>query len=91
MKFLITITIVILFSNFISAQVAPDKYWIRFTDKNNSPYSINNPEEFLSQKAIDRRIIQGIPVVENDLPVNPSYITAVINYRSNITECFQMV
>ncbi len=59
------------------SQVAPDKYWVKFTDKNNSPYSIQNPEEFLSQKAIDRRNAQGIPIVENDLPVNPQYIESV--------------
>jgi hypothetical protein len=61
------------------SQVSPDKYWVRFTDKNNSPYSVNNPEEFLSQRAIDRRIQFGIEIVENDLPVNPQYIEGVVN------------
>lgn len=61
------------------AQVAPDKYWVRFTDKNNSPYSINNPETFLSQKAIDRRLNHGIAITENDLPVNPTYLSGVEN------------
>ncbi len=68
----------------ITAQVAPNKYWIRFTDKNNSPYSINNPEQFLSQKAIDRRNVQGIAVVENDLPVNQSYIQGVASTGATI-------
>jgi hypothetical protein len=58
-------------------QIAPDKYYIQFTDKNNSPYSINNPEEFLTQRALDRRARQGIPVVENDIPVNPQYLEGV--------------
>ena len=58
-------------------QVAPNKYWVKFTDKNNSPYSIDNPEEFLSQRAIDRRVKQGIAIEENDLPVNPQYIQGV--------------
>lgn len=64
-------------SSLINAQVSPDKYWVRFTDKNNSPYSIDQPEEFLSQRAIDRRERFDIPIVENDLPVNPSYILAI--------------
>ena len=64
---------------FLSAQVAPDKYWVKFTDKNNSPYSIDDPSEYLSQRAIDRRIQFGINIEENDLPVNPQYIEAVAN------------
>jgi hypothetical protein len=67
----------VLFSTLTFGQVAPDKYWVKFTDKNNSPYSIDNPEEFLSQRAIDRRIKQGITIKENDLPVNPQYIQGV--------------
>ncbi|MBN2174940.1 MAG: S8 family serine peptidase [Bacteroidales bacterium] len=67
----------LLLSVFLFAQVAPDKYWVKFTDKNNSPFSIDHPEAFLSQKAIDRRANQGIPIMQNDLPVNPDYIEAV--------------
>ena len=59
------------------SQVAPNKYWVKFTDKNNSPYSIDNPGEFLSQRSLDRRSAQGIEVMENDLPVNPAYIQGV--------------
>jgi hypothetical protein len=61
------------------AQVAPDKYWVKFTDKNNSPYSVNNPSAFLSERAIERRVQFDIAIVENDLPVNPQYIQAVAN------------
>jgi serine protease AprX len=59
------------------AQVSPNKYFVRFTDKNNSPFSIDNPLEFLSQRAIDRRLNQGIPVDIADLPVNPDYLLGV--------------
>lgn len=69
--------------NLIS-QVAPDKYWVKFTDKNNSPYSINNPEAFLSPKAIDRRNAQGIAILENDLPVNSTYIQGVANTGATV-------
>jgi subtilisin family serine protease len=73
-----TLIIIILFG-FMQGfgQIAPDKYYIQFTDKNNSPYSINHPEEFLTQRAIDRRARQGIPVIENDIPVNPQYLQGV--------------
>lgn len=59
------------------AQVAPNKYWVRFTDKNDSPYSVDDPAAFLSERAIARRVAQGITIEENDLPVNPDYIQQV--------------
>ncbi len=61
----------------IYSQVAPEKYWIMLTDKNNSPYSLSNPSAFLSQKSIDRRIKYGISFQQNDLPVNPFYIDSI--------------
>jgi len=60
-----------------TAQIAPDKYYIQFTDKNNSPYSLDHPEEFLTQRALQRREKQNIPIMENDLPVNPQYLQGV--------------
>ncbi len=59
------------------AQIAPDKYYVQFTDKNNSPYTIDNPGEYLTQRAVDRRARYNIPIVENDIPVNPAYIQGV--------------
>jgi len=61
------------------AQIAPSKFRIQFTDKDNSPYTILKPADFLSQKAIDRRNNQGISIQPNDLPVNPAYIDSVRN------------
>ena len=58
-------------------QTAPFKYRIEFKNKNDNPYSTDNPEEFLSQKAIERRNKQNIPVLLNDLPVTPSYIDSL--------------
>lgn len=51
----------------------PNCYRIYLSDKNNSPYSIDNPSEFLSQRAIDKRTRFSIPITEQDLPVNPQY------------------
>ncbi len=76
MKFRLIIPLILL-TVVAFAQIAPDKYFVQFTDKNNSPYSINNPEEFLTQRAIDRRVRFNIPVVENDIPVNQAYIQGV--------------
>jgi serine protease AprX len=54
-----------------------DKYFVEFTDKDNSPYTIENPEEYLSQRAIERRQRYNIPIDQFDLPVNPQYIETV--------------
>lgn len=62
----------------ISAQNA-GYYWIGFTDKNNSPYSVTSPSVFLSQRSIDRRVRQNIPVILQDLPVNQNYIDSIDN------------
>lgn len=55
------------------------QYAVFFTDKDNSPYSVNEPLEFLSQRALDRREKRGIAVNEDDLPVNPSYVNSLKN------------
>lgn len=53
------------------------KYWVQLKDKNNSPYSVTRPTEFLTQKAIDRRKKNGIAITEQDFPVNPAYIKQI--------------
>lgn len=50
------------------------KFIVRFANKNNNPYSIQNPSMFLSQKAIQRRARQNIPIDESDLPITPIYL-----------------
>jgi serine protease AprX len=84
MKTLSIAILLILVSFTTSAQISPNKYFVRFTDKNNSPYSIDNPSEFLSQRAIDRRLNQGIPVDITDLPVNPAYLQGVSSTGATI-------
>lgn len=58
------------------AQNAPPagKWWVEFADKKNSPYCLCRPAEFLSARALERRARAGIPLVDNDLPVNPQYV-----------------
>ena len=62
---------------FAHAQIATNIYWVQFTDKNDSPYSVDAPESYLSQRALDRRARLGIAIDEYDLPVNPQYLQAV--------------
>ena len=69
---------------FAQAQVATNIYWVQFADKANSPYSIDNPGAYLSQRALDRRARLGIAIDEYDLPVNPQYLQAVANCGAQI-------
>jgi len=50
---------------------------VKFNDKNNTPYSVNSPNDFLSQRAIDRRTSQGIALSAQDIPVNETYVNQV--------------
>lgn len=60
----------------VAGQTQP-RYLVLLKDKANSPFSIQTPGDFLSQKSILRRKKQNIPITELDLPVNPSYITQI--------------
>lgn len=53
------------------------KYRISLTDKAETAYSLQRPEEFLSGKAIARRVRQQLPVDSTDLPVCDTYIKAI--------------
>jgi len=53
------------------------KFRVSFTDKNNSPFSLSNPQAFLSSRALARRSAQGIALNSQDLPVNPAYVQGV--------------
>ena len=53
---------------------ATAKYLVLLRDKASSPYSVSQPDKFLSQRSIQRRQKQSIPVQERDLPVNPAYV-----------------
>ncbi len=52
-------------------------YFVHFTDKSNTPYNISAPQNFLSQRAIDRRLKFNIPIDSSDLPNNPSYLDSL--------------
>ena len=77
MKKLFFLLFFVAVSLFASAQVATNIYWVQFTDKNDSPYSIDNPEAYLSPRALQRRANLGIGIDEYDIPVNPQYLQAV--------------
>src|SRR5258705_5244529 len=74
----------LLLSVFSNAQVAPGKYFVAFTDKNNNPHSIFSPLTFLSQRAVNRRTLRGINITTQDLPVTPSYVDSVMAHGATV-------
>lgn len=60
------------------------KFWVSFSDKANSEFNINQPEKFLSARALERRQKQSIPITESDLPVNETYLNELKNKGAKI-------
>ncbi|MDR3651486.1 MAG: S8 family serine peptidase [Paludibacter sp.] len=54
-------------------------FYVQFKDKNNTPYSLSNPADFLSARSIARRTAFGISCDSTDLPVNLSYLQQIKN------------
>ena len=75
----------IIFCFFVSAAVhgQVNRYFVSFKDKAGTPYTIANPSQFINEKSIARRQKQNIIITEEDLPVNPDYVTQVKNTGAN--------
>lgn len=69
-------TFFMLFSQVALAQEF-NRYMVFFKDKAASPYSIEAPEEFLTPRAVERRVKFKIPLTEQDLPVNEQYVQQI--------------
>ena len=53
------------------------RYIIKLKDKGSNPFSLTNPAQYLSQRAIDRRTRFNIAIDSTDLPVTPNYIDSI--------------
>lgn len=68
----------------VSAQSAENYYWVSLKDKQGTAYSLDHPEEFLSERAIARRSKQGIAIDESDLPVSETYTDSLVRLGASI-------
>lgn len=75
----IILSYLFILSGLNAQKLAPDKYFIPFSNKDQSAFSISSPEEFLSHRAIERRNKYGIEIEIDDLPVNSDYIDSLRN------------
>lgn len=73
----IILSVLVLLAAGASAQQDTLKYRISLRDKAATVYSLERPEQFLSQKAIERRRKQSLAIDSTDLPVCGKYIDAI--------------
>lgn len=62
-------------------------YRLTLTDKNNNPYSLSRPQEFLSEKSLERRKRLGVQVDMHDLPITPSYLEQIRATGAQVLNC----
>lgn len=59
-------------------------YFVTFADKAGTPYTTDQPQAFLSQRALLRRARHGAAVTEQDLPLTPDYLDRVTATGANL-------
>ncbi len=59
------------------AQGVSSWYLVSFTNKKGTPYTLSNPSQYLSERAIARRQKNSIAIDSSDLPINPAYIDSI--------------
>ncbi|MEO5646808.1 MAG: S8 family serine peptidase, partial [Chitinophagaceae bacterium] len=74
-KLLLLVFLSIILSTRAEAQFS--RYIIRFKDKGSNPFTLSNPSQYLTQRAISRRTRYNIQVDSTDLPVTPRYIDSL--------------
>lgn len=75
-----TLLLLCCFSLTLSAETAENfRYYYRvyFTYKTTDTYSLQHPESYLSQTALERRAYRGIAIDSTDLPVSSTFLNAV--------------
>lgn len=76
--------IIFLLGGYTNSFAQYSRYIIQLKDKAGTPFSINTPLQFLSQRAISRRTRYNIGIDQTDLPVTPRYIDS-IQLSGNVT------
>jgi len=71
-KVVLIISIIFTFSVY-----SQEDAWVYFSDKPNAQSFLDNPLTMLTQKALDRRIAQGIVLNINDAPIEQLYIDQI--------------
>jgi serine protease AprX len=77
---MVRIKVVLIFFLLSTAAVSVaqvNRYMVFFKDKAGTGHSVSNPQTFLNERSIQRRVTQGIDVTADDLPVTNTYVQDV--------------
>lgn len=78
MKVRLIIVLLFILSTFLTIEAQTQYFfYVQFSNKNNTTYSLQHPVEYLSTRAIERRISFHIAIDSTDLPVNQGYIDQI--------------
>ncbi len=71
-----TILTLLMLTGWLFSVAQTNRYVVYFGSKadSNYPYSLESPSDFLTERSIQRRVNQDIPLDSMDLPVNPAYV-----------------
>ena len=61
-----------------------NRYMVFFKDKEGIPQTLTQPIDYLSEKAIHRRLEHGIEITDADLPVSKAYVRGVRNAGADV-------
>lgn len=81
MKILFLFILIVSSAGWVQSQ---NYYWVSFSNKKNTAFSLSSPEKYLSEKAIQRRIRQNIPIDSLDLPVDTDYKKQIIDLGATL-------
>ncbi len=81
-RFLLCLLLFLFLGTVSEAQLT--RYTIQLKNKGNASFTLANPSQYLSARAIARRQRYGIAIDSSDLPVTPAYL-AQIRSVSNVT------
>ena len=84
MKNVIVIFLACLSFSLLGAETDGNIYWIQLKTKAGTPFVNEQPQFYLSQRAIERRMKHGIEIDSTDLPVTPLFIDSLSSLGFNI-------
>lgn len=71
---------------YISISAQTELVFVYFKDKPNSAAFFSNPTSELTQKSLDRRTNLGIALIEQDAPIEPTYIQNIKDLGYSVTD-----
>jgi len=84
MRYLVFILFLFTCLDLFSFESKNNIYWIQLNTKAGNPFDIKHPEQFLSERSLERRARQGILFDSTDLPVTPVYIDSLKSLGFNV-------